>query len=79
MNWKRIFGGSAAIASSIPGHGGVRERKLSPWIYGSGASRERLALPPITRYTTSSPTGSDDPGPWATAVTLPNRERSESH
>jgi hypothetical protein len=78
--WKRWFGRKAdSVASNIPGARRPQDRTPSPWIYGSGASRPRLSLPPITRYTTSSPTGSSDPGPWATPTTLPNRPRSNGH
>ncbi len=47
--------------------------KLSPWKYGSGAYRERLNLPPITRYVTSAPTGSGDTSQWPASRTMPNR------
>lgn len=75
--WKYLFGRREdSVASNVPDANRARDRKPSPSIYGSGAWRPRLSLPPLTRYTTSSPTGSSDPGPWATPATLTNRPRS---
>lgn len=50
-----------------------QSRPPSPWQYGSGAYHAGQKLPPITRYSTSVPTGSSDPSHWADSKVKPNR------
>jgi hypothetical protein len=66
-------------SENIPGPRRRGRGRPSIWQYGSGAWRERLSLPPITRSVTSAPTGSSEPSRWAASNARPNQTRSHGH